>query len=87
MTTVRAGMLMPSDRVSVANTTPQQVGGEAVLHRLTKGRDQAGVMRPQPGLETRRPWPVPEDAQLLVGQPLGVLLAAPSDLGSLFGSS
>ena len=87
ITTVRAGMLMPSDRVSVANTTRNRFDGEAVLHRLSEGGDQAGVVRAQARLEPRRPRPVPEDAQLLVGEALGVLLAAPADLGPLLGGS
>ena len=70
-------MLMPSDSVSVANTTCNRFDGEAVLHRLAEGGDQAGVVRAHARLEPRRPRPVPEDAQLVVGEPLGVLLAAP----------
>ncbi len=44
------------------------------------------MVRAQARLEPRRPRSVPEDAQLLVGKALGVLLAAPSDLGSLLGA-
>ncbi len=64
---------------------PQQAGGEAVLDRLAEGGDQAGVVRRQAGLEAGHPRAVPEDAQLLVGQTFGVLLAASADLGPLLG--
>ncbi len=54
MTTVRAGMLMPSARVSVANTTLHQSLAEAVLHRLLERRHHPGVVGGQPGVQTGR---------------------------------
>ena len=74
ITTVRAGMLMPSDRVSVANTTFSRPLGEALLDRLAVGRDQPGVVGGQPRLEPLEPLGVAEHGQVVVGERFDVAL-------------
>ena len=58
ITTDRAGMLIPSESVSVANTTLHQPGGEGLLHRLLHRRHHARVVggdaRPRSRPATRR---------------------------------
>ena len=44
MTTERAGMLMPSASVSVANTTLHQAAREQLLDALLERRQHAGVV-------------------------------------------
>ena len=55
ITTERAGMLMPSESVSVANTTFTRPVGERLLHRLLHRWDDTRVVRGDPGLEAGEP--------------------------------
>ena len=67
MTTVLAGMLMPSASVSVANTRLDQAGREQLLHDLLERRQHARVVRGDPALQPGEPVGVAEDGQVLVG--------------------
>ena len=76
ITTVRAGMLMPSDSVSVANTTCSRLAEKQSSTASRKAGIRPAWCDADARLEPGGPRPVPEHAQLVVGEPLGVLLAA-----------
>ena len=63
-TTVRAGMLTPSARVSVANTAFSELALEELLDDLLEGREHAGVVRGHTALEAVEPLPVAEHAEV-----------------------
>ena len=83
MTTERAGMLMPSARVSVANTTFTSPGGERLLDRLLHRRHHARVVRGEPGLEAGEPLVVAEHVEVVVGEARGLGVGDGADLGAL----
>ena len=70
ITTVRAGMLMPTARVSVANTTLTQPVDEARLDGLLERRHHPGVVRRDAGLEPGDELAVAEHGEVAVVQPV-----------------
>ena len=82
-TTVRAGMLMPSARVSVAKTASHQPADEQLLDGLLERRQQPRVVRGDPPLERLAPLPVAQHAQVGLGQVTGAALDDPADLVDL----
>ena len=82
-TTVRAGMLMPRASVSVANTTFSSPSEKQRSTAWRKAGHQAGVVGRHPRLEGVRPGPVPERAQVGVGQPFDGRLDQVADPGPL----
>ena len=79
-------MLMPSDSVSVANTTRRRLAEKQSSTASRKAGMSPAWCEADARLEPGRPRPVPEDAQLFFGEPLGVLLAPLADLGPLLGA-
>ena len=76
-TTVRAGMLMPSARVSVANTALHQAADEQLLDGLLERRQQPGVVRGDPPLQRLAPLPVAQHAQVGLRQVAGARARRP----------
>ncbi len=64
-------MLIPSERVSVANTTLTRPAREAALDRLLERRDQAGVVGGEAGLQAGQPGAVTQDGEVGVGEVAG----------------
>src|SRR3954470_8480721 len=67
-TTVRAGMLMPSARVSGAEHPLIQAADEDPPDGLLERRDQARVVRGDAGEQPLPPLPEAEDVQVLLRQ-------------------
>src|SRR3954471_11590750 len=73
MTTERAGMLMPSDSVSVAKTTFNKPAAHACSTPPLLGRPpHAGVVRGAARLHPREPGVVAEHVEVVVGEGLHV---------------
>ena len=73
---------MPSDSVSVANTTFSSPAANASSTASFIGGTMPGVVRGEPGLEPGEPRVVAEDVEVVVGErggvPLGDRGAAPA---------
>ena len=83
ITTVRAGMLMPSASVSVANTTFTRPAVNKHLDGLFERRHHARVMGRESALEALEPLVVAQDVEIAVGERRGALLDDGSDLFAL----
>ena len=71
ITTDRAGMLMPSASVSVANTTFTSPAANASSTASFIGGTMPGVVRGEPGLEPGEPLVVAEHVEVVVGERRG----------------
>ena len=85
ITTDRAGMLMPSASVSVANTTFTSPAANASSTASFIGGTMPGVVGGEPGLEPGEPAPVVEHVEVVVGERGGLALDDGADLGPLAG--
>ena len=79
-TTERAGMLMPSASVSVANTTWTRPADEELLDDLLEGRQHPRVVRGDPATETLEPLVIAQDAEVLLGDVGAALVDVRHDL-------
>ena len=68
MTTVRAGMLMPSASVSVANTTLTRPSAKQASTASLNGGTMPAWWAAMPGLEPGQPAVVAEHVEVVVGQ-------------------
>ena len=75
-------MLMPSARVSVANTTLHQARAEQLLDDLLEHRQQAGVVGGDAALEAVEPVVEAEHGEVLVGDARAALLERPPRISS-----
>ena len=85
MTTERAGMLMPSASVSVANTTRQSPRREQLLDALLERGQHAGVVGGDAAREAVQEVVVAEHVQVLVGDRTAALVDEGDDLVALLG--
>ena len=85
ITTVRAGMLMPSARVSVAKTTLTRPSWNSSSTHLLERRQHAGVVGGDAAGEAVEELVVAQDVEVLLGQRARRLLDAGEDLVALGG--
>ncbi len=83
ITTVFAGMLIPSESVSVANTTFTRPGLEQLLDRLLERRQHPGVVRGDPRGQPVEEVEEPQRDEVLLVDPRGARLGALADVVGL----